>query len=148
MASRNHRIRLDDPSREVLMEVLDDAITLEDNLPRKALMIELYQRLLYTKPGHPIEILSMKSLSNAHYNGIGSTMRRAILEKRALGRCEKCGLAEPQVLEVDHIDANRTNNDPSNLMLLCANCHKRKGWARRVEAAKLLGVDVRYVQSW
>jgi 5-methylcytosine-specific restriction endonuclease McrA len=29
-------------------------------------------------------------------------------------------------LDVDHIDGNKANNDPSNLMTLCANCHRLK----------------------
>lgn len=29
-------------------------------------------------------------------------------------------------LDVDHIDGDKTNNDPSNLMTLCANCHRLK----------------------
>ncbi|OYW72998.1 MAG: hypothetical protein B7Z37_23290, partial [Verrucomicrobia bacterium 12-59-8] len=31
-------------------------------------------------------------------------------------------------LEVDHIDGNHKNNDPSNLWTLCANCHREKTW--------------------
>lgn len=42
-------------------------------------------------------------------------------------RCENCGLTEwqkqPIVLEVHHQDGDRTNNDFSNLKLLCCNCH-------------------------
>lgn len=29
-------------------------------------------------------------------------------------------------LDVDHIDGNHSNNDPSNLQTLCANCHRLK----------------------
>lgn len=29
-------------------------------------------------------------------------------------------------LDVDHIDGNHANNDVSNLMTLCANCHRLK----------------------
>jgi len=29
-------------------------------------------------------------------------------------------------LDVDHIDGNKKNNDISNLMTLCANCHRYK----------------------
>ena len=42
--------------------------------------------------------------------------------------CEHCGL-KPEykvVLDVDHIDGDHTNNDPSNLQTLCANCHRIK----------------------
>lgn len=42
--------------------------------------------------------------------------------------CERCGFeAEWQgQLDVDHIDGDRANNDPSNLQTLCANCHRLK----------------------
>lgn len=30
------------------------------------------------------------------------------------------------ILQVDHIDGNPSNNDPSNLQTLCANCHAHK----------------------
>ena len=42
--------------------------------------------------------------------------------------CEECGFIPqiPQQLDVDHIDGNHSNNDPSNLKTLCANCHRLK----------------------
>lgn len=42
--------------------------------------------------------------------------------------CESCGfVAIHRVqLDVDHIDGNHTNNEPSNLQTLCANCHRLK----------------------
>ena len=42
--------------------------------------------------------------------------------------CESCGfIAEhPVQLDVDHIDGNHLNDDPCNLMTLCANCHRLK----------------------
>ena len=42
--------------------------------------------------------------------------------------CKSCGVGVvynnlPLVLQVDHIDGNSDNNLPSNLRLLCPNCH-------------------------
>ena len=41
--------------------------------------------------------------------------------------CEVCGISEwtgkKLSLECDHIDGRHTNNDPSNLRLICPNCH-------------------------
>jgi len=37
--------------------------------------------------------------------------------------CAHCGFGIPAVLEVAHIDCNRENNDPKNLIVLCPNCH-------------------------
>lgn len=38
--------------------------------------------------------------------------------------CAHCGFGIPAVLEVAHIDGNRQNNDVTNLVVLCPNCHK------------------------
>lgn len=42
--------------------------------------------------------------------------------------CEECGFVpkHPCQLDVDHVDGNRKNNDPSNYKTLCANCHRLK----------------------
>ena len=42
--------------------------------------------------------------------------------------CEECGFVptHSSQLDVDHIDGDRWNNDPSNLRTLCANCHRLK----------------------
>lgn len=34
-------------------------------------------------------------------------------------------LGKPLSLQLDHIDGNKKNNDPSNLRLLCPNCHSQ-----------------------
>lgn len=43
-------------------------------------------------------------------------------------RCECCGFVavHPCQLDVDHLDGNGANHDPSNLQTLCANCHRLK----------------------
>jgi hypothetical protein len=42
--------------------------------------------------------------------------------------CECCGFkpTHPCQLDVDHIDGSKSNNSPSNLQTLCANCHRLK----------------------
>lgn len=47
--------------------------------------------------------------------------------------CQKCGFVaeHPCQLDVDHIDGNHANNDPSNLQTLCANCHRLKTWVAK-----------------
>ena len=47
--------------------------------------------------------------------------------------CERCGFIAlyPCQLDVDHIDDDRTNNDPSNLQTLCANCHRLVTYLRK-----------------
>lgn len=39
--------------------------------------------------------------------------------------CMICGLEEPDILEVHHRDRDANNDYPSNLQILCPNCHKR-----------------------
>jgi hypothetical protein len=44
--------------------------------------------------------------------------------------CERCKF-QPEhqcQLDVHHIDGNHANNDPVNLMTLCANCHRLATW--------------------
>src|SRR5207247_4865917 len=38
--------------------------------------------------------------------------------------CAYCGYGIRDVLEVGHIDCNRSNNAITNLVILCPNCHK------------------------
>ena len=42
--------------------------------------------------------------------------------------CQGCGFTPEHMsqLDVDHIDGDRWNNNPSNLQTLCANCHRLK----------------------
>jgi len=49
-------------------------------------------------------------------------------------RCEICGLThwqgEPAPLELDHIDGDNTNNELSNLRIVCPNCHAQTVYYR------------------
>ncbi len=47
--------------------------------------------------------------------------------------CETCNFkAEHSCqLDVDHIDGNHDNNEPSNLQTLCSNCHRLKTWKNK-----------------
>lgn len=54
--------------------------------------------------------------------------RRRLLREgvfdRSCGRCKgNEWLGEVMPLELHHVDGNRSNNEPSNLILLCPNCH-------------------------
>lgn len=41
--------------------------------------------------------------------------------KSVVGKCQACGY--DKVLDLHHIDEDRTNNDPENHVILCPNCH-------------------------
>lgn len=47
--------------------------------------------------------------------------------------CNMCGFkAKHKIqMDVDHIDGNHTNNDESNLQVLCANCHRLKTYVNK-----------------
>ncbi|MBO0783717.1 MAG: HNH endonuclease, partial [Ktedonobacteraceae bacterium] len=63
---------------------------------------------------------------------------KARLLQKQQGKCRWCELhfKDEDILEVDHIDRNRNNNDLSNKMLLHRHCHDERH-AKFVEAEKL-----------
>ena len=57
------------------------------------------------------------------------TLKRYLLKTRDC-KCELCSIGDtwnglPLILQLDHIDGNSDNNFPSNLRLLCPNCHSQ-----------------------
>jgi len=56
---------------------------------------------------------------------IPSSSRTKVLV-RCGGRCEKCGIGLGDLVpDIHHIDGNPQNNEPSNLIVLCPNCHRK-----------------------
>lgn len=55
-------------------------------------------------------------------------LTRYVVERDGPG-CSCCGLTDwmgkPIIMDLDHIDGDRTNNFPKNLRLLCPNCHRQ-----------------------
>lgn len=60
-------------------------------------------------------------------------------------KCESCDLSKwlgyPIMLEIHHIDGDRTNNDKSNLQLLCPNCHATTDNWRNRKMADAVGLE-------
>lgn len=52
--------------------------------------------------------------------------RSDILQNRAKGCCEACGLYAPYILEAHHVKPVKEGGKgwPENLIMLCANCHR------------------------
>lgn len=64
-----------------------------------------------------------KEIQPSHY-GKGITTYRSIAFREYDAKCEICRYDNhPEILEVHHIDGNRENNELSNLIILCPNCH-------------------------
>ncbi|MFH2056078.1 MAG: HNH endonuclease signature motif containing protein [bacterium] len=47
------------------------------------------------------------------------------LYQEADNRCPFCGVADVAVLEIHHIDGDRSNNKIENLIVVCGNCHAK-----------------------
>jgi len=75
-----------------------------------------------------------RNIFNAEFalNGKGSH-KKVLLNERG-HKCESCKndtwLGEPIPLELEHCDGNNKNNEKSNLLLLCPNCHAKTEFYR------------------
>jgi len=60
-------------------------------------------------------------------NASGYYRRKGLRESN--GQCEVCGYDKvSEILQVHHIDGNRTNNSSDNLQILCPTCHCEIHW--------------------
>jgi hypothetical protein len=60
-------------------------------------------------------------------SGFGSKSLRAFIVARDKV-CQDCGVWDerPRQMQMHHIDEDRDNHDPSNLVLLCVKCHNKR----------------------
>lgn len=83
-----------------------------------------------TQLGHPREKTTCShSCANSYFRSgkdnpnfkHGSSIYRSLIN---VEKCNRCGYKEyPEILQVHHINRDRTNNAPENLETLCPNCH-------------------------
>lgn len=70
---------------------------------------------------------SMACVNKSHkseWNPAFSTVRKSLLIRGKINKCENCGYDKHQeILGVHHKDRNRKNNELTNLIVLCPNCH-------------------------
>ena len=59
--------------------------------------------------------------------GVGFTRKfKRLIRERDGNKCQRCGKTRKQnwrALEIHHIDSNKTNNNPDNLITVCSNCN-------------------------
>lgn len=82
------------------------------------------------KPNPKARIPLEKIFSGEHYM-TGGAIKRKLLEAGLVeDKCDECGSPpiwqnKKLVLQLDHVDGDKVNNERSNLRLLCPNCHSQ-----------------------
>ena len=68
------------------------------------------------------------STCNNSVNELGKEAIPILKRKAQLEPCSNCGFNPKHKcqMDIDHIDGNKHNGDPSNLQILCSNCHRLK----------------------
>ncbi len=61
--------------------------------------------------------------NHANWKGGESSYRYILQRSKRIKVCAKCQTRDTRVLIAHHKDKNRQNNDTSNLIWLCLNCH-------------------------
>jgi hypothetical protein len=73
--------------------------------------------------------------------GNGEYSYRAIALRIYGPKCNRCGFDNHvAAIVVHHKDRNRSNNNPSNLEVLCSNCHSIEHWSKN-EIVEPMGND-------
>lgn len=66
--------------------------------------------------------------------GLGQRRRQIVLKPEGDGVCERCGFVaqHPAQLDRHHRDRDSANDDPANVEVICANCHRLEHAGERV----------------
>jgi len=104
-------------------------------------------RIKSQQPKKPVKI------SDKEYDPNWKEIRQKIYV-RDKGKCRECGVKTvclgndvKKVIQCHHIDYNITNNDPKNLITLCASCHmktnfKRENWIKYYKLKMKEGIQI------
>ena len=100
-----------------------------------------------TQTGPKEKITCSYSCSNTYFNGISRNLNvtryRTICFRHHAKKCVVCG--EDNIVEVHHLDHDRNNNVPSNLVPLCPTQHQY--WHSR-HRSKIENVILKYVSEF
>ena len=70
------------------------------------------------------QIGGIKEIQPSHYGEVPSKYRKLAFRLKE-AKCELCSYNKfTEILEVHHLDKDRTNNTIENLQILCPNCHR------------------------
>lgn len=61
----------------------------------------------------------------------GKAIKLRLTELRG-NKCERCGYNKYEILQVHHKDRNRSNNNLTNLELICPNCHYEEHFLKKI----------------
>jgi len=79
--------------------------------------------------------VGLTEIQPPHYSdGRYSGSPRSLLDGQEVPSCITCEDTRRLVLVVHHIDGDHTNNDPSNLEVVCGSCHMLRHLARKGES--------------
>lgn len=96
-------------------------------------------------PSHKRIYCSKKCVGKASksvWKGKYTTIRKNMLARGLINKCEKCGYTKNvSLLGVHHKDRNRENNDLSNLSVLCPTCHSEEH-SKHITHAPLQGLTM------
>lgn len=70
------------------------------------------------------DVALSKANPSLHYRNAALERYKRLVDGFMVNVCVMCGFGIPAVLEVAHLDQDRSNNDVDNLAVLCPNCHK------------------------
>ena len=71
----------------------------------------MWRNVLFSGKNHPL------------WRGGKTVYRERMIRSSAKRICQSCGLDDIRVLDVHHIDHDKSNCELSNLVWLCGNCH-------------------------
>jgi hypothetical protein len=108
---------------------------------------------------HPVRAKGTTSSGEQRFDKYCSSCHRGFYKapwlKHRGDECEECGFIPMPgtgrwTLDVHHLDHDKDNNDPSNLMTLCKNCHSQYHALEHEYQSPAVALSVlrKFIKSW